>query len=64
MQGFGEIPQVVLEEMRWGENQRWLPLAIFVNGPKPYLGGHNKTNGGTTRANFEKILPVVSLAMR
>ena len=33
-----------------GENQRWLPVAIFVDRPKQFSGMHNKT----TRGIFKK----------
>ena len=36
------------------KNQRWLPEAIFVNGPKPCSGVHNYTTMGTSQANFRK----------
>ena len=36
-----------------GENQRWLPAAIFVNGPKPFSGGHNWTTSGIYQKSFE-----------
>ena len=43
-----------------GENQRWLPSAIFVDRPEPLSGLHNYTTRGTSRANFKKFRPVVS----
>ena len=38
-----------------GENQSWLPAAIFVDGPEPFSGVHNYTTRGTSRASFEII---------
>ena len=42
------ICKVSTEFLQWfrrrcdnGENQRWLPVAIFVNRAEPFLGGHN-----------------------
>ena len=37
MQGFDEIPPVVLERMHNGEIQRWLPADIFIDGPEPFF---------------------------
>ena len=34
------------------ENQRWLPVAIFVDGSEPVSGGHNKSTGETTQTSF------------
>ena len=36
MKGFDKILPVVQRRCDNGENQRWLPVAIFVGGPEPY----------------------------
>ena len=39
-----------------GENKSWSAAAILIG----YSGVHNYATGGTTRASFEKIWPVIS----
>ena len=44
MQCFDKIPPV-------GENQRWLPAAIFVDRSESFSGERNKTTRGTSQTS-------------
>ena len=47
-----------------GENQKWLPAAIFVDGSKLFSDKHNYTTIEISQISFGKIWPAVSEEMR